>query len=39
LVCYPLGMLVRASFVDEAGIYTLGNYASLLPEASFSPRS
>jgi iron(III) transport system permease protein len=35
LVCYPLGMLVRASFVDEAGIYTLDNYASLFTRSIF----
>jgi len=39
LVCYPLGMLVRASFLDEAGIYTLDNYVSLFARAFFSPRS
>jgi iron(III) transport system permease protein len=35
LVCYPLGMLVRASFVDEAGIYTLDNYISLFTRSIF----
>jgi iron(III) transport system permease protein len=35
LVCYPLGMLVRASFVDETGIYTLDNYVSLFTRSIF----
>jgi len=35
LVCYPLGMLIRASFVDEAGIYTLDNYVSLFTRSAF----
>jgi len=35
LVCYPLGMLVKASFVDESGIYTLDNYVSLFTRTIF----
>jgi iron(III) transport system permease protein len=35
LVCYPLGMLVRGSLVDESGTYTLANYYALFSRRIF----